>query len=238
MGGLMLESIKARRGRLHRDLEMQAMATVENQTAGHVVLYNIAWSTYEALVADNGNPGTRFTYDRGKLEIMSPSEEHERCKRLIGRMIETMTEELGIPIRSVSATTWKNALKEQGVEADECYYVASEPRVRGRKKVDLSVDPPPDLAIEVEITSDWIDKLPIYAGLGVPEIWRYDGQTLRVELLQPDGTYAAQTQSREFPFLPLAEIPRFLDQRDATDETTWIRSFREWVSGLRRSQPG
>jgi len=205
------------------------MATVEIQTAGHVVLYNIAWSTYEAIVADNGNPGTRFTYDRGTLEIMSPSKEHERLKKLIGRMIEALTEELEIPIQSVGSTTWKNALREQGIEADECYYVANESRVRGSREVDLSVDPPPDLAIEVEITGSWIDKLPIYAGLGVPEVWRYDGKALRVEVLQADATYAGQTQSRAFPFLPLADIPRFLDQRDATDETTWIRSFREWV---------
>jgi len=214
------------------------MATVEIQTAGHVVLYNIAWSTYEAIMADNSNPGTRFTYDRGTLEIMSPSKEHERLKKLIGRMIEALTEELEIPIQSVGSTTWKNALKEQGVEADECYYVANEPRVRGRREVDLSVDPPPDLAVEVEITSSWIDKLPIYAGLGVPEVWRYDGKALYVEHLQSDGTYARQTQSRAFPFLALAEIPRFLDQRDATDETTWIRSFREWVRGLHEDQRG
>lgn len=214
------------------------MAIAETQTVGHVVLYNIAWSTYEAIVADNGNPGTRLTYDRGTLEIMSPSEEHERCKKLIGRMIETMTEELEIPIRSAGSTTWKNQLKEQGIEADECYYVANEPRVRGRREVDLTVDPPPDLAVEVEITSSWIDKMPIYAGLGVPEVWRYDGKTLSVEQLQPDGSYARRTQSAAFPFLPLAELERFLKDRNSTDETSWIRSFRAWVRTIRESQHG
>jgi Uma2 family endonuclease len=214
------------------------MATAENQIAGHVVLYHIAWSTYEAIVADNGNPGTRFTYDRGTLEIMSPSEKHERLKRLIGRMIETLTEEWGIPIRSAGSTTWKNAPKEQGVEADECYYIASEARVRGRPEIDLGVNPPPDLAVEVELTSTWIDKMPIYAGLGIREVWRYDGKTLHVEQLQADGSYARQTRSSAFPFLPLAEVSRFLDCRNATDETTWIRSFREWVRGLRKSQHG
>ncbi len=214
------------------------MAVVENRTAGQVVLYNIAWSTYEAIVAENRNPGTRFTYDRGTLEIMSPSEERERFKRLIGRMIETMTEELQIPIRSAGSTTWKSQAREQGLEPDECYYVANEPRVRGRDEIDLSVDPPPDLAVEVEITSGWIDKIPIYAGLGVPEVWRYDGKTLRVELLQADGSYAPQSQSSAFPFLPLAEIPRFLERRNATDETSWIRSFRQWVRRLRKSQHG
>ena len=214
------------------------MATVENQTAGHVLLHNIAWSTYEAIVAENGNPGTRFTYDRGTMEIMSPSKQHERFKRLIGRMIETLTEELGIPISSAGSTTWKSELREQGVEPDECYYVANESCVRGRDEIDLAVDPPPDLAVEVEITSSWIDKMPIYAGLGVPEVWRYDGKALHVEQLQADGTYAGQTQSSAFPFLPLAEIPRFLDRRNATDETTWIRSFREWVRGVHGGRGG
>ena len=214
------------------------MAVVENRTAGHVVLHNIAWSTYEAIVAENRNPGTRFTYDRGMLEIMSPSEEHERFKRLIGRMIETMTEELEIPIRSAGSTTWKSEIREQGLEPDECYYVANEPRVRGRREVDLAVDPPPDLAIEVEITSSWIDKVPIYAGLGIPEVWRYDGKTLQVEQLQPDGTYARQDQSSAFPFLPLAEIPQFLERCDATDETTCNRSYRQWVRGLPESEDG
>jgi len=214
------------------------MAVVENQTAGHVVLYNISWSTYEAIVAENDNPGTRFTYDRGMLEIISPSYDHEHLKKLIGRMINTVTEELALPIRSEGSTTWKNKIRQQGLEPDECYYVANEARVRGRDEIDLAIDPPPDLAIEVEITSDWIDKLPIYAGLGIPEVWRYDGKALYVEQLQADGTYAAQTQSRMFPFLPLAEIPRFLEQRDATDETTWIRSFRQWVRALHGNQGG
>ncbi|OHB73485.1 MAG: hypothetical protein A2V70_20495 [Planctomycetes bacterium RBG_13_63_9] len=212
--------------------------TVENQTAGHVVLQNIAWSTYEAIVAENRNPGTRFTYDRGTLEIMSPSKEQQRCKKLIGRMIETMTEELGIPIRSAGSTTWTSEARQQGLEPDECYYVANESRVRGRDEIDLAVDPPPDLAIEVEISSRLIDKMPIYARLGVPEVWRYDGRTLQVEQLQRDGTYARQDHSSAFPFLPLAEMTRFLDRRNATDETSWIRSFRQWVGTPRESQDG
>lgn len=214
------------------------MAVVESQAAGHVVLYNISWSTYEAILRDNDNPGTRFTYDRGMLEIMSPSRGHERLKKLIGRMIHTMTEELEIPIRSAGSTTWKSEIRQQGLEPDECYYVANESRVRGRDEIELGVDPPPDLAVEVEITSSWIDKMPIYAGLGVPEVWRCDGTTLHVAQLQPDGTYALQEQSPSFPFLPLAEIPRFLDQRNATDETTLIRSFRQRVRRLRGNRGG
>ena len=214
------------------------MATAENQMAGHAVLYNISWSTYEAIMAENDNPGTRFTYDRGTLEIMSPSRRHERLRKLIGRMIGTFTEELEIPIRSAGSTTWKSEIKEQGLEPDECYYVANESRVRGRDDIDLDVDPPPDLAVEVEIPSSWIDKMPIYAGLGVPEVWRYDGKTLQVEQLQGDGRYARRDQSSAFPLLPLAKIPRFLERRNATDETSWIRSFRQWVRGVGESQDG
>jgi len=205
------------------------MAVVTKETEGHVVLCGIAWSTYEALLADMEHSGTRLTYDRGYLEMMSPSDEHERLKRLIGRLIEALTEELSIPIRSAGSTTFKLELQRRGLEPDECYYVASEPKVRGRDELDLSVDPPPDLAVEVEVTSDIIDKLPIYADLGVPEIWRYDGEHLRVVRLQGDRTYAEQERSSAFPFLPIAEVQRFLDQRNATDETSWIRSFRMWV---------
>ena len=214
------------------------MAVVESETTGHVVLYPVSWPTYKALVAEVDCPGTRFTYDRGTLEIRSPSYRHERFKKLLCRMIHTLTEELWIPIRSDGSTTWMSDARQQGLEPDECYYVANEPRVRGRKEIDLAVDPPPDLAVEVEISARSIDKMPLYAALGVPEIWRYDGKTLQVEQLQPDGTYARRDRSTAFPFLPLEELARFLDRRDTTDETTWIRSFRTWVQGIRESRSG
>ncbi|HYW79481.1 MAG TPA: Uma2 family endonuclease [Thermoguttaceae bacterium] len=206
------------------------MATAAQQNAGHIVLTNVAWSTYEALLADSDSPGTRFTYDRGTLEIMSPSEEHERCKKFLARMIETLTEELRIPIRSAGSTTWRREAARQGLEPDECYYISNEPQVRGRRQLDLSVDPAPDLVVEVEITAPSVDKMPIYAGLGVAEVWRYDGKHLRIERLQDDGTYAHVENSTELPMIPPGELERFLDRRDKTDETTWIRSFRAWVA--------
>jgi Uma2 family endonuclease len=147
-------------------------------------------------------------------------------------MVETMTEELGIPIRSGGSTTLRNQLKDRGLEPDECYYVANERAVRGRKRIDLSVDPPPDLAIEVDISSSSLDQLAIYASLGVPEVWLYDGAVLEVHQLLSDGNYAKQTRSPAFPFLPLDEVERFLARRNETDETTWIRSFRAWVKTL------
>ncbi len=201
------------------------------QAETRVVLSGISWSTFESL-ADSDQAGARFTYDRGYLEIMAPSGEHEQLKRALGRMVETMTEQFGIPIRSGGSTTLRSQLKDRGLEPDECYYVASESRVRGRKQINLAVDPPPDLAIEVDISSSSLNQLAIYATLGVPEVWLYDGAVLEVYQLQPDKTYAKQTRSPAFPFLPLDEIERFLARRNETDETTWIRSFRAWVKTL------
>jgi len=210
------------------------MATVVEPAAGHTVLHGISWSAYEALLGDFASGGTRLTYCRGVLEIMSPSPEHEAIKKALARLIEAMTEELRIPIRSAGSTTFQDQARDEGVEPDESYYVTNEPKVRGRRRLDFEVDPPPDLAIEVVITSQWIDKQPLYANLGVPEIWQHDGTSLSVYRLQPEGMYAEQPRSDVFPFLPLDEFQEFIVPDDETDETSWIRSFREWVRGLGR----
>jgi Uma2 family endonuclease len=203
-----------------------------SRDAGRVLLHNIAWETYEAILADMEDRAIRLTYDRGDLEIMSPSDEHERIKSLIGRMIEAMTEELDIPIRSAGSTTLRRQLKRRGLEPDECYYVAHEPQMRGRDDIDLNVDPPPDLAIEVDISRSSLDRFGIYAAIGVPEIWRLEEGQVRAYTLEGEQ-YMAQSRSPSFPFLPLAEVSRILGQRNETDETTWIRSFRRWVATLR-----
>lgn len=207
------------------------------QAEERFLLNGISWATYEALVADLEHGGTRLTYDQGRLELMSPSRPHEWFGRLIGRMIETVTEELEIPISSTKSWTLKLELKRRGLEADESYYVANEPKVRGRDDSTLQRDPPPDLAVEVEISRPWIDKAPIYADLGVPEVWHYDGERLRVELLQEDGTYAQSPNSAAFPFLPVGKLEEFLERRAETDETTWIRRFRAWVREVISQRP-
>ncbi len=208
------------------------MSVANLQAENRVLLSGISWATFESLLADTRNHGTRFTYDRGYLEMMSPSREHERLKTMMGRMIEAMTEVLAIPISSAGSTTLKAEWKERGLEADESYYIANEPRVRGRDEIDLRIDPPPDLAIEVDLSSSSLDQLSIYADLGVPEVWLYDGTKLKVHQLQSDGMYVQQARSPSFPFLPLDQIEGFLTRRNETDETTWIRSFRAWVKTL------
>jgi Uma2 family endonuclease len=204
------------------------MSILNLQAETRILLPNISWDVFEALAASDC-AGIRFAYDRGNLEIMSPSVEHEWFHKLLGRMVEALTEVLNIPIRSGGATTLKIQLKQRGVEPDECYYISNEPRVRGKKDIDLATEPPPDLAIEVDISHSSLDKMSIYADLGVPEVWLYDGISLRVFHIQAAGVYAQERQSFAFPFLDLNEIQRFMERCEETDETSWIRSFRAWA---------
>jgi Uma2 family endonuclease len=201
----------------------------EPEAATRVVLEGIRWSTYEALLEDLGDHPTHLTFDDGRLEIMSPLKRHEWSKTLIGRLIETLTEELDIPIQSGGSTTFRKQVRKKGLEPDECYWVAHEPQVRGKEDLDLSEDPPPDIAIEIEISRSALDRMGIYAAIGIPEVWRYDGTSLVVEHLQADRVYRPAERSPSFPWLPLAKLAEHLERRKAIDETRWVREFRAWV---------
>ena len=196
---------------------------------GLLVLHGISWPTYSALLNDlEAHPGHRVAFDRGTLEITSPSELHENLKSVIGRMIEQIVLELNIECRSAGSTTWRREDLARGLEPDECYYIANESRVRGRE-VNLMVDPPPDLAVEVDITRPGIEKLAIYAALGVPEVWKFDGRKLSGFVLDVGGGYREVRQSAAFPFLQLNELERFLNKLPGTTETRLLREFRDWV---------
>ncbi len=209
------------------------MSIIETQAENRVLLTSVSWATFEALLAETDHRGSRFAYDRGSLEIMSPSRKHERLKKRIARMIELVTEELGIPISSEGSLTLKNQMRLRGVEPDECYYVAHEALVREKEEIDLALDPPPDLAIEVQITQSALDKLQIYSVIGVAEVWLYDGRTLRAYHLQSDGSYLEAGRSKAFPLLPLPDVADFLKRYRSTDETAWVREVRGWVRTLR-----
>ena len=203
----------------------------------YVLLEGVRYSTYEALLEDIGNRHIRLTYDNGSLEIMTVSPRHEWAKKLIGRMIEAMTEELNIPIRSGGSTTFKKELSKKGLEPDDCYWVANERAVRGRPDLEIELDPPPDIAVEVEISTSALNRLAIYAAIGVTEIWRSDGQQILISQLQDDGSYAPVSQSPSFPWLPVAELSRFLSAGMTMSETQWIRSFRPgFAPKFRRSR--
>lgn len=200
------------------------------EAPGRVTLYGIGWDFYERFLEETRNQRVRHFYDEGVLTILSPiGSPHEWNKRLIGRLIEAMTDELGIPIRSAGAWTLRSAELQKGGEPDEVYYIANEPRVRGKRELNLEVDPPPDLIVEVDITSPSLGRLPIFAALGVPEVWVFDGTDLRPFVLRKDGNYRKSKTSRAFPFLPFAEFAAWLGKAESMDETSWIRAFRAWV---------
>lgn len=205
---------------------MPAMLTTSE---GRVLLRGIRWETYERLAGELEDPGVRLTYDHGALEIMATSYRHERCKKLLGRMIEAMTEVLDVPIRSGGAMTLGRRDLERGIEPDEYYGVRHEPAVRARTEIHLLVDPPPDLAIEAEVTRSILDRLAILAAIGIDEVWRYDGRRLTILVRQPAGTYQPSAESQCFPWLPVDGFVEHLQRSSQAEETAWIRAFRAWV---------
>jgi len=200
-----------------------------------LVLEDVDWRTYGRLlraVADC--PGVRLTYDRGSLEIKSPLLEHEDDARFLGRLVLVLTEELGLPLKSGGATTLRRQLRRRGIEADESFWIASAPRMQGRRRLDLRTDPPPDLAIEVDVSHSSLDRLAIYATLGVPEVWRLDGEVLLFYILGADGAFITAERSRSFPLVAPANLLPFLTQaRQAGDQNPVVRAFRTWVQQQR-----
>lgn len=204
------------------------MSTVPFLAEQRVILDHISWQTYLAILNDAENCRGRMTYDRGVLEIMAPSKLHEQVKRLIGRMVETFTEELNIDVMGAGSTTFKHEDLDRGFEPDECYYVQHAADVRGKVEIDLLIDPPPDLLIEVDISRSSLNKFGIYRALGVSEVWRYDGERLRFYVLQADA-YVEVQDSLVLPPLSASQLSHVLSQRLGESETALIRGFRQWV---------
>jgi Uma2 family endonuclease len=192
-----------------------------------VELSGISWQTYETLLHELRDRRLRLTYYHGNLEIMTPLPEHEFYKKVVGRFVETLAEELEIKIVPLGSTTFK--LPETvGAAPDECFYIKNLSAVRGKKRLDLDLDPPPDLVVEIDITSSSGHRFAIYADMGVPEIWHYNGNTFAIYQLR-DREYIACTQSLAFPNLPLLEIQNFLEHARAMDYLDTIGAFRRWV---------
>ncbi|NER05264.1 MAG: Uma2 family endonuclease [Okeania sp. SIO3C4] len=196
------------------------------------VLTGVRWETYQALLLDLAeNPSKKLTYDQGALEIMTPLPEHEINKGFLGRLVQTTTEVLGLEISSLGSTTLSREDLQKGIEPDECYYITNEALVRGKIKFDFNIDPPPDLAIEIDITSSSLDRLTIYAALGIREIWRFDGENLFIYCLQ-NGNYQEQEQSNVLPILSKSVILNFLTRREEKGENALLREFRQWLQSL------
>ncbi|MEO0532759.1 MAG: Uma2 family endonuclease [Cyanobacteria bacterium P01_A01_bin.123] len=199
------------------------------QSPDRVILQNISWQTYQSLVHDfEQEPAIRVTYDGGTLEIRMPLDPHESYKKLLGRLIEAATEELDLEIRSLGSRTCDREDLAKGLEPDQCYYIQNEASVRGIAQIDLIQFPPPDLAVEVDITSSSLDRFTIYKDLGIPEIWRYDGRSLNIYSLQA-GKYVISPHSLALPLVQAEAIQRFLQLQPTTGENSLVKQFRQWL---------
>jgi len=194
-----------------------------------VELSNISWQTYETLLAEIGDRPIRLRYNRGNLKIMVPSPEHEIYKRVMGRFVETLAEELEVRIEPLGSTTFKRP-ELIGVEPDKCFYIQNISAVKGKKRLDMNQDPPPDLVVEIDITSRSDSTLQVYADLGVPEVWIYNGSRLKINRLE-DGGYVECDRSLAFPSVAILEIVSFLEQAETMDYLELVKSFRNWVKG-------
>jgi Uma2 family endonuclease len=202
------------------------------QPQPRVTLQGITWQTYQSLVLElESQPAKRLTYDNGMLEICMPLPPHETYKRLLGRLVEIVTEEMNLEMRSLSSSTWNRKDLLKGVEADECYYIQNEAVVRGKMEIDLTIDPPPDLAIEIDISNPSLARLPIYAALGVPEVWQYNGENFRILGLVAEA-YETQGQSTALPTVTVEIVRRFLLQAQEMGETSWAKAVRRWAKEL------
>lgn len=217
----------AQRGMIQRGYTMTIAAEPEAWPPT-VVLNDVSWALYQQLLKTVGEQNLRLTYDHGMLEIMSSLPEHEIAKKLIARLVEAMTEELSIRMNSLGSTTFKRKSLLKGLEPDECYYIQNEQAIRGKKRLDLRRDPPPDLVVEVDLSYRTVDKRRIYAAMGTPEIWSYD--TGKLEFLRlRRGRYQVRDTSLAFPFLRPADLMPFIEMSGTTDETTIVKAWRAWV---------
>lgn len=193
-----------------------------------VLLQDVTWQELEIIIEELGeHRAARIAYDKGILEIMAPLLEHEDNKEIISDLVKALLEELDIEFRCLGSTTFKNEFMDQGIEPDQCFYIKNEAAIRGKKRIDLTVDPPPDLVLEIDATSRTHPR--IYQALKLPELWRFENGILKINLLQ-DGNYLESQSSLNFPHLPLIEvIPQYLEKSKTSGRNATLKTFRNWV---------
>lgn len=200
------------------------------QRADRVVLSNISWEQFENLLDTLGEQrAAHIAYDNGLLEIMTPLPEHEHFKEVLGDAVKDIADELDLDYESYGSTTWRQRAKMAGVEPDNCFYFQNETVVRGRLNLDLSQgDPPPDLALEIDLTSKSLDRFPIYARLKIPEIWCYNQGELSIYHLQGDA-YVPGDTSLALPDLPIKELPQIIETHRENGRRAIRQAIRQWV---------
>jgi Uma2 family endonuclease len=190
-------------------------------------LSGISWKTYETLLEELSDRRFRLTYNRGNLEIMAPSPEHELNKRVLARFVETIAEELEVSIYPLGSTTFKQP-QLSGAEPDECFYIRNIAPVQGKKRLNMEEDPAPDLILEIDITSSSQNRLQVYADLEVAEVWIYNGESLVIQQLQ-NSSYIAAPTSQFFGDLSIPDINSWLQRSTTMDYLALVKAFRNWV---------
>ena len=194
-----------------------------------VLLRNISWKTYESLLEDLADcSAPRLTYDRGDLEIMSPQAKHENASKTITLFVGVISEELQIEIQDLGSTTFKREEFERGFEADVCFYIKKADLVRGKDRLDLPADPPPEIVFEVDITGSSLHKDSIFAQLGVPEVWRYDGENVEILIRSGDG-YRKSNVSAALPFISTEVLENFISEGRTLSRLEWFKKVRAWA---------
>ena len=211
---------------LNPSLKEMAQAAINQK----LILLGVSWDFYERVLEEfNGSNGIHFAYDDGFLEIEVPLLKHEVPIQLLSDLVSTICVELEIDLWNVGSTTFRKRAKSKGCEPDTAFYIQNVKKVRGLSEIDLNRDPPPDLVIEVDITSPSLNKMPIYAALGVPEIWLYKGEKVEFYKLYSEF-YQEVTNSIALPRLSSEKATEFLKSGPDENYTKWIREIRKWIN--------
>ena len=205
------------------------MAVSPSVSEDRIVRRNVSWPAYQAVLRrHDSRSAPHHYYDQGTLETVKPLAIHDRYAHLLDILITVCADELGIEAYGLRSTTFAREDLQQGFEADSCFYFANAARVQGKERLDLRLDPPPDLVIEIEVTRSALDKLKLYARFGVPEVWRFDGTRLDVQALEGDA-YVSIPRSRWLAAIPIADVARLLDEGKWLSDGRWMRLLRAWV---------
>ncbi|MEQ8972429.1 MAG: Uma2 family endonuclease [Coleofasciculus sp. C1-SOL-03] len=199
-----------------------------------LLIRNLDWQQFERILVELGETrSSRIAYSHSILEIRMPTPEHEVDKELIGDLVKILLDELEIDCECFGSTTFKQETMDSGIEPDQCFYIQNQAQMRGKRRIDLTIDPPPDLAIEVDVTSK--TQIDAYTALGVAELWRYEKNQLNIYTLQA-GQYQRVEISPTFPTLPILNlVTQVLEQSIAIGRSAALRAFRQQIKAFKSS---
>lgn len=197
------------------------------------IFRNVPWEEYEALLNEiTDEPPIHISYDAGVLQITTVSYDHEEVLAVLRKLVGALEDTLRIPIQSYGSATHKALHQRKGTEPDDCFYIQNATKIIG-KKIDLMIDPPPDLALEVDFSSPSLSKFPIYAALGVPELWRHKRGRVKFYQLEV-GSYEEISQSMAFPFVTPDVITDPVRLGLERGPMPMLQTFTDWI---RTNQP-